>query len=156
MGERYIGAELNELSHLLRRKMSGPERASSMTILQSRVLCYLLQSEGQGDRFQRDVETHFHIRRSTATGMLQLMERKGFLRREAVSYDARLKRLVLTEKARELDESARQRIEWMENLMRRGINTGELEVWFGVCERIRTNLEQYQCGSDGNTKEGIV
>ena len=36
--------------------------------------------------------------RSTVTGVVKLMERKGLIRRESVSSDARLKKLVLTEK----------------------------------------------------------
>ena len=35
--------------------------------------------------FQRDVEAEFNIRRSTATGILQLMEKNGFLLREPVA-----------------------------------------------------------------------
>ena len=35
--------------------------------------------------------------RSTVTNILQLMERKGYIRRQSVPQDARLKQLVLTE-----------------------------------------------------------
>lgn len=41
--------------------------------------------------FQKDLETEFCIGRSTVTNILNLMEKKGFVRRESVSYDARLK-----------------------------------------------------------------
>ncbi len=47
--------------------------------------------------FQRDIEREFSITRSTVTNILQLMERKGYIERQSVPQDARLKQLVLTE-----------------------------------------------------------
>ena len=54
---------------------------------------------GHGDVYQKDVEQEFRIRRSTATVMLQSLEQKGYLVRVASTEDARLKRILLTEKA---------------------------------------------------------
>ena len=55
----------------------------------------------KGDIYQKDVEKEFQIRRSTATGTLQILEKNGFIRREPVKQDARLKKLVPTDKAKE-------------------------------------------------------
>ena len=85
------------------------------------------------------------MRRSTATGILQLMEQHGIIRREPVEHDGRLKRLVLTEQARAMDEYITERMKQMEQLLRQGITEDELKGWFAVCEKIRSNLEQYQC-----------
>lgn len=106
------------------------------------ILCFLMQSKE--DRFQRDVETQFRFRRSTATGILQLMERRGLLVREPVDYDARLKRLVLTDKARALHTEIHRQLRETEALMREGIGAEELAVWFRVSGKIRTNLENFQ------------
>ena len=54
--------------------------------------------------FQRDIEREFSITRSTVTNILQLMERKGYITRQSVEQDARLKQLVLTEKGRQFHE----------------------------------------------------
>ena len=51
-----------------------------------------------------DVEAAFNLSRSTTTNILQLMEKNGIIRREGVDYDARLKRLVPTEKAVQMEE----------------------------------------------------
>ena len=45
----------------------------------------------------------FGMSRSTATGILQLMEKNGLILRESVASDARLKSLIPTEKAADLD-----------------------------------------------------
>ena len=52
----------------------------------------------------RDIEREFSITRSTVTNILQLMERKGYITRQSVEQDARLKQLVLTEKGRQFHE----------------------------------------------------
>lgn len=106
------------------------------------ILCFLMQSKE--DRFQRDVETFFRIRRSTATGILNLMESHGLLRREPVERDRRLKRLVLTDRAKSLYEHIQQAMEQTEALMEEGIDPNDLAVWFRVCEKIRANLENHQ------------
>ena len=48
---------------------------------------------------RKDIEEEFQIRKSTVTGILQLMEKNGFIYRESVEKDARLKRIVPTKKA---------------------------------------------------------
>lgn len=145
-----IGSELGMLNNLIKRQMairaSGSE-VENVTGMQGMIIHYLIHEEAQGDRFQKDIETQFHIRRSTATGILQLMERHGLVRREPVEHDARLKRLKLTEKARAFHSVICLELEQMESLMRQNIDEQQLQVWFAVCEQIRANLEEYQSKS---------
>ena len=54
--------------------------------------------------YQRDIEREFSITRSTVTNILQLMERKGYIERQSVPQDARLKRLILTEEGSRVHE----------------------------------------------------
>lgn len=93
----------------------------------------------------------FRFRRSTATGILQLMEQHGLLRREPVPHDGRLKRLVLTDQALALDARIRERLRATEALMRAGISEEDLNTWFRVCGMIRANLENSQCKSSEET-----
>ena len=99
------------LSNLLKRQMAcqpQDEEDSHVTGMLGMIIHYLAVADG--DRFQKDVETQFRFRRSTATGILQLMEQHGLLRREPVPQDGRLKRLVLTDKALALDARIRERL----------------------------------------------
>lgn len=48
--------------------------------------------------FQKDIEQEFSISRATVSNLVQLVEKKGYISREAISEDARLKKLVLTNK----------------------------------------------------------
>lgn len=142
---KRIGTELGMLNNLIKRQMvciADKDELENITGMQSMILCFLMQSKE--DRFQRDVETFFRIRRSTATGILNLMESHGLLRREPVERDRRLKRLVLTDRAKSLYEHIQQAMEQTEALMEEGIDPNDLAVWFRVCEKIRANLENHQ------------
>lgn len=141
-----VGAEIGMLHNLLRRQMACmTENSENITGMQAMIVHQLIMHEKQGDLFQKDLETAFQMRRSTATGILQLMEQHGIIRREPVEHDGRLKRLVLTEQARAMDKRIGERMEQMEQLLRQGLTEDELKGWFAVCEKIRSNLEQYQC-----------
>lgn len=145
MCDKRIGTELGMLNNLIKRQMgctTGKADMDNITGMQSRILWFLMQTKE--DRFQRDVETHFRIRRSTATGILNLMEEHGLLLRQPVEQDRRLKRLVPTQRAVALYERIQQAMEQTEALMLQGINRKDLDVWFRVCEKIRANLENYQ------------
>ncbi len=102
-----IGAEIGMLHNLLRRQMAcmteKSANSANVTGMQAMIVHHLILREKEGDLFQKDIESAFQMRRSTATGILQLMEQHGILRREPVAHDGRLKRLVLTDRARAMD-----------------------------------------------------
>lgn len=119
------------------------EEMSSTTGLHAMVLGYVSHQTRLGqDVYQRDLERQFHISRSTVTGILQLMEQNGLITREPVPQDARLKKLVLTEKAHALHQATHVMILDMEQQMRSGISQADLETTVRVLAQIRTNLSQ--------------
>ena len=144
-----IGAEIGMLHNLLRRQMAcmteKSANSANVTGMQAMIVHHLILREKEGDLFQKDIESAFQMRRSTATGILQLMEQHGLLRREPVPQDGRLKRLVLTDKALALDARIKKKFRDTEALMCAGISEADLATWFRVCGRIRANLEDYQC-----------
>ena len=95
----HVGFEIRVLSNLIYRRINqmSAQEGETLTANQDWVLHFLIQSQGR-DIMQRDIEKEFSIRRSTASRTLQLMERNGYIRREPVSYEARMKKLVVTEK----------------------------------------------------------
>ena len=93
-----VGKIINRISHQLKRRMNCHEEEDSLTNMQRHVLHYILLQSMSRDIYQKDVEAEFQIRRSTATGILQLLEKNGFILRKAEDRDARLKKIVPTEK----------------------------------------------------------
>ena len=68
------------------------------------------------------------------------MEKNGLITREPVPYDARLKRIVMTEKAISLHKSVKEDIDLAEERITKGISAEELELLRSVLSRIRDNL----------------
>ena len=138
--KRHVGGEIHRVSHLFKR-MLDDGMPPEMTGVQGHIIGFLCFN-AQHEVFQRDIEAEFGIRRSTATGILQLMEKNGFLCREPVEYDARLKKLVLTPKALALHECITARIQDVEARATQGVDPGRLEIFFSVLDQVRENLEE--------------
>ena len=94
------------------------------------------------DIFQKDFEKEFDIRRSTASHILSLMEENGMITRESVPYDARLKKIVLTEKAMNIEEEVMQFFDKLEQEFEKNITKEELEIFYSVLDKINDNIER--------------
>lgn len=135
-----VGRLINMISHQLKRQMSTHGEESDLTNMQKLMLHHIMFESLKGDVYQKDLEKEFQIRRSTATGTLQLLERNGFVRREPVKEDARLKKIVPTDKAIGLREQILKNIRYMESLLREGIPEEDLQVCIRVLEKMSANL----------------
>ena len=103
--DKNIIFEMKNLDRLLRRNIEAAFRVldgdDQLTRMHHWIIGFLYENQHR-DIFQRDVEAEFKISRSTTSSMLTLMEKKGLITRQSVPGDARLKKLMLTEKAAEL------------------------------------------------------
>lgn len=142
MKERHLGFEIRTLNNCVKRYIHStrPPEFEESTGVHGWAIRYFYENRDR-DIFQRDFEARFSIRRSTATNMLKLMEKNGLITRESVPYDARLKKIVLTEKAIEIHNKATQNIKNMENTLKKGITYEELKFFYSVIDKIKANLE---------------
>ena len=142
----HIGYENKRLENELHSRMAA-YRASvggeDLTMRQCWIIRFLYEHEEE-EVYQRDIEAEFSIARSTATGILKLMEKKGYIRRVSVERDARLKKLELTALGVNMEEGTIRNINQMETLLRQGISDEELEVFFRVIRKMRSNIEIQQ------------
>ena len=97
--EKDCGAWINLLSHKIKTQLNATFQSLGITGVQSWVIYHILVHSKDGPVYQRDIETAFGLSRSTATGILQLLEKNGIIRRESVASDGRLKRLIPTQRA---------------------------------------------------------
>ena len=133
---------INFLSHRLKKKMNSALADLGITGVQSRILHYILERYEEQPVFQKDVEEVFGLSRSTMTGILQLLEKNGIIIRESVDYDARLKSLVPTQKAVDIDTHVKEYIQQIEENLCRDISAGQLQVFLEVAEKMSKNLER--------------
>lgn len=111
-----------------------------------RIIRYLSEHQ-ERDVYQRDVEKEFGITRSTASRVLTLMEEKGLILRESVETDARLKKLTLTEKARQCSDVMMQNGRSVDQQLLRGFTPEEEDQLFDFLARIYRNATDTQGGS---------
>ena len=90
--------------------------------------------------YQRDVEEVFCIRRSTASRFLQNLEQDGMLIRQTVPQDARLKKLIPTEKAMSVHADITETFRIAEARMTAGLTEEELEQFIATARKIQRNL----------------
>ena len=141
--EKDCGMWINILSHMLKKRMNANTQSLGITGVQSHVMHYILVKCADGPVFQRDVERAFSLSRSTATGILQLMEKNELLTRESVPWDARLKSLVPTEKGAQVDAAVKKGIQEMEAELIEGISPGQRQVFLEVAAKISENLDRH-------------
>ena len=139
-----IGFVVRILSNKLKRQIDiGVSKCDigGITRMQCWVIGYLCGNVEKKDIFQKDVEVEFNIRRSTATGILQIMEKNGLITREAVSCDARLKKLILTEKALGIHQKIKAQIVLVEQRIAKDLTKDEVETFFRLVNKISKNIE---------------
>ena len=146
--EERIGFEIRRLDHMLARNIQACVKSAGLdevTLMHGWIIRFLYANRNR-DIFQKDVEQHFSIGRSTVTNIIQLMEKKGFVARQSVEHDARLKKVVLTEKGIQSHETMEALIESLDMSLVEGITDGELEVFYSVIEKLKKNLTKEDIG----------
>lgn len=142
--EDDIGFAVRRLANLIKRDVeNNRDRMGAEHIkgVSGWAIDYFYENR-ESDIFQRDFEEKFSIRGSTASRMLKLMEQKGLIERVSVASDARLKKIVITEKAVEQHKKILKSIEMREKRLREGISPEDLAVFFSVMKRLTENMEE--------------
>lgn len=142
MSRDDCGMWVNVLSHKLKKRMNAMLAEWGITGVQGRVLCFITERSKEGPVYQKDVEKAFEMSRSTTTGILQLLERNGIICREGVPQDARLKRLVATEKAQQINSRVQERIRENEALMAKGLSAGQKQLFLEIARQMSANLDE--------------
>ena len=138
-----VGFQINGLSHMIRwltHQYVGEDGGHSGAGVYGWIIGFLYDNRDQ-DIFQRDLQQQFSVRRSTMTGILQAMEKDGMITRSPVPWDARLKKIELSEKAVARQEKFQQTIAAIEAKLSSGLTPQEKETFIGLCEKIRKSLE---------------
>ena len=158
LGEEHIGYQIKMLNHMISRKVmciSLKNGMDQVTLMHGWIIAWLYENQDK-DIFQKDLETQFHITRSTVTNILKLMEKKGYIKRVSVDYDARLKKLVLTEMALKIQKQNFRDVQTMvEQQLVKDIPDEEVRIFLQVLHKMKENLEpEGGCGTEVCQKTG--
>ena len=138
--KRHIGKVIINLSYQLKRDFEQSAAEHGLTRTQAVIIKYLVAETKKRDVFQKDIEEDLKIRSSSVTSVLQLMEKNGYIKRESVCTDARLKKIVLTEKGDEIRLIVQNLIDEMENEVSKSITEGEREFLFYILDKLSKTI----------------
>ena len=117
---KYMGRYLDDI-HGIDCMLSGP---------QGLILIYLCENDEEV--YQKDIEKYFNIRRSTATGLLNSLEKNGYITKEPVENDKRMKKIKATEHAYSTVEKIDNHVIQLEKIMLDGIDEKEMKQLAGI------------------------
>ena len=144
MEEKRIGFEVRTLSTMIKRYFefsSHKNEVETITGNNGWIIGFLSRSAREGKAiYQKDIEDHFNITRSTVSNVLSLMEQKELIQRLPDQQDARLKKIVLTKKAKDLSAILKADADRMESALTAGFTEEELEALYFLIQRMKSNI----------------
>lgn len=138
-----IGHEIKAIDHLMQRKMfmiASKSGLDKVTVMHGWIIGYLIMNKDR-DIYQKDIESEFAISRSTVTNILKLMEKKGYITRASVASDARLKKIVLTDKGIQTAVMLKKAVEENAKNFDRLLENDEKETFLRLVKKLRCGLE---------------
>lgn len=146
MKKGRIGLELRSLNNMIRRYFEFSSRKKEIDKITGNngwIIGYLADNTNR-EIYQKDIEEHFTITRSTASKVLTLMEQKGLIQRQTVAQDARLKKIVLTEKAWKVREAMEEEGKNMERILLKGFAEEEIVELYAYLQKMKQNISTLQ------------
>lgn len=137
--ERIAMRSIKRLSNGISREMCAAFGSGMFSGAQGRTLHFLL-AHTKIDIFQKDIEEEFGLRPPTATALLKELEQRGLIRKEPVPYDARKKKIVVTEEALQYKDCVLKGLEELNQKLTAGISDEEMRVFFSVTDKMLKNL----------------
>ena len=135
------GKMINRISNRLRRRSLMVQESIGISGAQGNILDYILVESVHRNVYQKEIEKEFGLRPSTATEALKLLEEKGLICRIPEEKDGRYKRIVFTQKARDVQTALRREIEESESVLLRGISVSEQRQFLEIAKKMLQNLD---------------
>ncbi|EOR27095.1 MULTISPECIES: MarR family transcriptional regulator [Clostridium] len=139
---KHIGRKINILSHKIKRRIGKVSLEYGISSMQAKILGFISHQAPKRDIFQKTIEEEFDIRRSSVTSVLSLMEKNGLIKRISVCEDARLKKIILTDKGIEVHKSVHKEIEIVESIIFNSLKEEELELFNEILEKLTKNIAE--------------
>ncbi|MCR3757549.1 MarR family winged helix-turn-helix transcriptional regulator [Clostridium felsineum] len=136
----HIGKIILNLSNKISRQLNKDASTFGLTGVQARIIGFIHKNSNKRPLFQKDIEEELNIRRSSVTSALQLMEKKDYIKRISVCDDARLKKIVLTDKGLELDNKVYEAIHKMEQSLKDEFSDDEFNTLVNLIDRISKKI----------------
>ncbi|MGN1387800.1 MAG: MarR family winged helix-turn-helix transcriptional regulator [Bacillus sp. (in: firmicutes)] len=118
-------------------------KGTELTPVQGQVLMYLAMNPHKTIN-QKDIERELSLSNPTVSGLLNRLEKKGFIQKVIAPNDNRYKIITLTEKSMMYTEEIFHKMNRTENLLLKGFSSEEIQQLNHFLNRIAQNISENQ------------
>lgn len=149
MPDKKIGFELITLGHLLKRQRDRVNDEIKNRVLgeDNNVMCtdlgiiQFLADNKDREVYQKDIEQYFSLTAPSVSNKLRDLQKKELVSRVYSKVDTRLKQVIMTDKAWDIDVKMREEIENFENHINSLLNDDEKHQLEVIIEKIKKDFE---------------
>lgn len=127
MADMHIGYLIKQVFLMNQARLNTIFAEFDLTASQTFTLIYLFKAHERREQVhQKDIEDAMDISNPSVTGILNRLEHKGLIHRVASTKDARVKNIVVSEQALELDKILREKFKENEEELVTALNDEEI------------------------------
>lgn len=149
MQSRKLGFEIITLGHLLKRERDRTNEEVKQRVLgpDNNVMCTdlgiirFLADNKDREVYQKDIEHHLSLTAPSVSNKLRDLEKKNLINREYSKVDTRLKQVIMTDTASDIDVKMREEIENFENRIEALLNDEEKEQLLKIIDKLKHDFE---------------
>lgn len=105
---KHIGMLFKAVNKNIVRELNKELEVYGVTLMQMEILGYIYSKEKKHNINQRDIEKYFNLTNPTITGLLNRLQVKNLISRQASKEDARYKIITLTQEGKRIMEDMHQ------------------------------------------------
>ena len=131
--------KLKDLDKIIVRSLLDQEKLELLpSPTQMQIIEYIINSDEEV--LQCDLEKAIKLRRATISGVLKTMEKKNLITRVISSKDARVKKIILSDKTKKMYLESKAKSEALEELITSNISDNEINIFLEVMNKMQENL----------------
>ncbi len=143
--QRNVISEIKNLNNCMVKKLFTLGKKEDEKFhprpLQVEIITYLIENKDK-TIYQKDIEEKLKISKAAVSDVLNSMEARGIITKEADVCDARRKRIIISKKAIETHDVMMKRLDSLNDSILDGISEDELNIFYKVIEKLRENMKK--------------
>ena len=141
MNNKLIVKDLFILTNKLKRLLEKRYQEHGLYVGQARILIHLYKKKDE-KTYQKDIENTFQIRGGTVTGMIDILEKNGYINRIESTEDRRKRKLILTKKGEEVALMGIKTHSDIENSINNIMKENERLVFYTILEKLNQWIDE--------------
>ncbi|MBQ6559769.1 MAG: MarR family transcriptional regulator [Erysipelotrichaceae bacterium] len=139
--EKILTKEISGLDQRFHKYLNAVTHLEDyFNLTQIHVLVYLVRHIEE-DVCQKDLEIEMGLKKATITGLIDVLNEKGFVYRVQAEDDRRKNYIKLTQKAMNYKDEIYARLQELNGIVKKEISSEELGTFFRTIEKINRNMD---------------